>query len=183
MCECPPGYLDSNCSVAINCKSWDANLSVWRTEGITTVLAADGSGVSCDTLHLTTFGGLISIPTSVEELLAELADAFTFNTFSMSEMFDLLSNFSIGENPTIFTIVVSLAAADILSLLILGYYRGRRARMRRQREDTMYEGEVRSRRRLGLLPSHRALPSHPTSIYHLPCPTLTSFALRPCCSR
>ena len=31
--------------------------------------------MSCETLHLTTFGGLIDIPTSAEELMAELAAA------------------------------------------------------------------------------------------------------------
>ena len=142
MCMCPPEYLDGNCSIAVNCKYWDTNTSTWRTDGLTTVLRPDGSGVDCQTLHLTTFGGLISIPTSADELLAELADAFKFNAFSMDEAFALLSNFNIGDNMTIFIIVMVISCADIFSLLILGWYRGRRGRIRREREGSMYEHEA-----------------------------------------
>ena len=107
-----------------------------------TVLRADGSGVDCQTMHLTTFGGLISIPTTAEELLAELADAFKFNTFTMDEAFALLANFNIGDNMTIFLIITIIIGADFLSIAWLGYYRGRRYRMRRRREGAEYEAEA-----------------------------------------
>ena len=67
---------------------------------------------------------------SGEELLAELADAFKFNTFTMDEAFALLSNFNIGDNMTIFLIITIIISADFLSIAWLGYYRGRRYRMR-----------------------------------------------------
>mgnify|MGYP004083776927 CR=1 FL=1 len=47
-------------------------------------------------------------PRTVAELLAELESAFAFNFFSMDEAFALLSNFSTGENPTIFAIVMTM---------------------------------------------------------------------------
>ena len=92
-CECPPQYLDANCSVKLTCRYWDAAEGEWSTAGVTTSVAADGKGAACATTHLTTFGGIVSIPTSTEELLAELTAAFKFNTFTLEEMFTLLSEF------------------------------------------------------------------------------------------
>ena len=57
--------------------------------------------MSCDTVHLTNFGGVLNIPTSVEELLEELKEAFTFSTFTLDEAFALLANFDFGKNVTI----------------------------------------------------------------------------------
>lgn len=77
----------------LTCRYWDAAEGEWSTAGVTTSVAADGKGAACATTHLTTFGGIVSIPTSTEELLAELTAAFKFNTFTLEEMFTLLSEF------------------------------------------------------------------------------------------
>ena len=107
-CVCPPSFIDANCSIEVNCQYWDEATSEWSTKGVQSVLSEDGSRVLCKSSHLTDFGGVISIPTSVEELMAELASAFTFNTFSADEAFALLSNFDVAGNPTIFsTLMVS----------------------------------------------------------------------------
>ena len=79
--------------MTIDCKYWDESAQEWSTEGVTTVVAADGKSVACETLHLTTFGGIVKIPTSAEALLKELEAAFKFNFFTLDEMFSLLSNF------------------------------------------------------------------------------------------
>ena len=122
-CVCPPGYLDAMCKINMECKYWDEEQQVWSTDGVNTTLSADGTSVECLTSHLTTFGGILDIPTSTEELLAELANAFKFQTFTMDEMFSLLSNFNLGDNPTIIIVVTILILSDIISLLILGFYR------------------------------------------------------------
>ena len=140
-CVCPPGYLDAMCKINMECKYWDEEQQVWSTDGVNTTLSADGTSVECLTSHLTTFGGILDIPTSTEELLAELANAFKFQTFTMDEMFSLLSNFNLGDNPTIIIVVTILILSDIISLLILGFYRGRRARIRRERTGVPFEDE------------------------------------------
>ena len=45
--------------------------------------------LECSTTHLTTFGGVLQFPTSIEELIDELNTALTFNTFSIDEAFSL----------------------------------------------------------------------------------------------
>ena len=71
----------------MDCKYWDEEAQAWSTEGVTTSLMTGGGGASsaggsggsggvvgtqCATMHLTTFGGVLSIPTSADELLQEL---------------------------------------------------------------------------------------------------------------
>ena len=73
---------------------------------------ADGS-VFCETTHLTDFGGIVSFPTTPEELMKEL-QAIRFNGFLLEEMFDALSNFKFEDNQTIM-----YAWAFISDLLIL----------------------------------------------------------------
>ena len=123
----------------MECKYWDESAGAWSTEGVTSVLR-DGV-LYCETSHLTQFGGLISIPTSADELFAELLTAVQFNTFTLDEIADLLANFSFGENPTIMTVILTLLFADILSIFWLGWYRGYRARRRRERDGEMFEIE------------------------------------------
>ena len=69
-CVCPPQYLDANCSVKIDCKYWDEEKQGWSTEGVTTSLVSGAA--QCATTHLTTFGGILTVPTSLEELTDEL---------------------------------------------------------------------------------------------------------------
>ena len=97
--------------------------------------------LQCETTHLTTFGGVLSIPTSADELFAELLTAVQFNTFSVDEMFDLLANFSFGENLTIMIVIIILLFMNVCSLTTLGGYRGYRARKRRERDGIMFDLE------------------------------------------
>ena len=49
-------------------------------------------------MHLTDFGGVMKIPLSTEELLEELSDIkFTF--FTLDQMAEVLSGFSVSDNP------------------------------------------------------------------------------------
>jgi len=139
-CECPAGYIDANCTVRMSCQYLDEVNRTWSSEGLMSVLNDDGT-ITCETRHLTTFGGIISIPTSADELANELRDAMTFNTFTMDEAFALLSNFEFGENMTIMMVVIGLILGDLLTLACLGYYRGKRAVIRRKREGTLFEEE------------------------------------------
>ena len=120
LCVCLPGFIDAQCSVSIDCNFWSDELGAWSSEGVSSTVR-DGS-VVCSTTHLTTFGGIISIPTSVDELLSELASEFTFNTFSLQEAFDLLSSFSVTDNPTIMSILLTMASLNILTIGCLGWY-------------------------------------------------------------
>ena len=70
-CVCPPQYLDANCSVKIDCKYWDEATQSWSTQGVTTSLGP-GREASCATTHLTTFGGVLTVPTNIKQLEAEL---------------------------------------------------------------------------------------------------------------
>lgn len=183
-CVCPPQYLDANCSIKIDCKYWDEELQAWSTEGVVTSLATDGSAnAQCATTHLTTFGGVLTIPTSVEELTAELkqvilhrdelialpqfflyttlshesltaqgcprphaslscAQAFTFTTFSLDEASSLLSNFNLSDNVTVVVTMIILVSLNLVTLVWLGYYRGRRERIVRFRSNKITEEEA-----------------------------------------
>jgi hypothetical protein len=66
----------------MRCRFWDVERRVWSSEGVTSVLSADRTSITCLTFHLTTFGGVLSVPTSTEELLEELRNAISFNTFT-----------------------------------------------------------------------------------------------------
>ena len=53
------------------------------SQGVTSELLTEIGQLMCSTNHLTTFGGVLSVPTSAAELLDELKNAFKFNTFTM----------------------------------------------------------------------------------------------------
>ena len=75
-CRCHPQFVDANCSIKIDCSYWDDEQQAWSTEGVTTNLELDGSSgqprALCSTTHLTTFGGVLTIPTSFKELKEEV---------------------------------------------------------------------------------------------------------------
>jgi len=146
LCICPPEYIDSNCSVRMSCKYWDEEKRVWSTEGVTSMISPEEGTLVCTTTHLTTFGGVISIPTSADELAAELTAAMQFNTFSLDEAAALLAEFNFSENSTIMSIVIGICCGDLLTLFCLGFYRGHRGRKRRVRKGTMYPEEVEAKR-------------------------------------
>ena len=94
------GYIDANCSMFISCNYWDEPTGAWSSKGLTTTI--EPGVVVCGSTHLTTFGGILSLPSTVEELLAELAAAVKFNTFTVDEMFSLIANFgAAGSNRVI----------------------------------------------------------------------------------
>ena len=125
-----------------SCQFWDADLGQWSTDGVTSYLSDDRTAVVCETTHLTTYGGIITIPTSGDELLAELQSAMTFSTFTMDEAAALLSSFSFADNPTIMIIIITICCLDLFSIFYLGWWRGHRAKIRRLRQDTLYDEEV-----------------------------------------
>jgi len=136
---CPVGYIDTNCSTYVDCSYWDEEAGTWSKEGLTSTV--DNGALVCTTTHLTTFGGVLDFPTSAAELLAELAAAFKFNTFSLDEMADLLANFNFADNITIMAIIFAVLAFDALTVFWLGFYRGYRARQRREREGNPFAEE------------------------------------------
>ena len=87
--------------------------------------------------HLTKFGGFLSIPTSVDELLQELKSEFKINDIA----FDVLSNFDAADNPTIMNVTIVLVFLNVITVLFLGKYRGYRARVNRRRESRMLKDE------------------------------------------
>ena len=139
LCACEPGYLGLDCANFIECKYWDTANETWSTEGVVTVYVQ--GAVYCETTHLTDFGGVVSFPTTPDALLQELEKAFHFNSFTMDEMFDLLNNFNFGDNLTIMIILIVIFVSDLISLAILGIFRGYRKHQLRKREGRMYEHE------------------------------------------
>ena len=139
LCVCPPGYIDAQCAVSLSCNFWSEELGAWSSEGVTTSLTA--GAIVCSTTHLTTFGGILSIPTSVEQLLIELRSEFTFNSFSVDEGFSLLAHFDVADNPTIMSVVLAMAALNVVSVACLGGYRGYRMAKLRRRERRMTSNE------------------------------------------
>ena len=81
----------------------------------------------------------MAFPTTAEEFLADLTP--TFVTFSMDELFDLLSNFNFAAYPTFSGVIWSLLAGDLVSLVILGMWRARRRKQHRKRTNTLSEQE------------------------------------------
>ena len=138
LCDCWPGYVGLSCEERIHCRFWHPERLEWSTEGCTTS-ATDGGDLLCECSHLTEFGGL-SVPTNPADLLAEVT-SIQFNTFSLGEAFDVLSDFDFGANPTIYITVFTLAGLDVLSLLF-GLYRERRRRLARARHEREYEEEA-----------------------------------------
>ena len=126
LCACLPGYLGRDCANFVSCQYWDVANETWSSNGVQTVYI-DGA-VFCETTHLTDFGGVVSFPTTPDELLAELQAAFHFNSFTMDEMFDLLSNFNFADNLTIMIMIISLWALNFSTLLFYGVFRHHRKR-------------------------------------------------------
>ena len=101
--------------------------------------APGGEYLYCETNHLTDFG-IVSIPTSFSELLAELAN-IPFNFVTLDDIASMLTDFDIGENLLIFLVVVVFGTMDMFTISLLGLYRGRRRRLARKRLNRAYESE------------------------------------------
>ena len=135
LCDCYTGYSGVDCSIEVKCQYWDHANSTWSSEGC--VQAPPPSGpdglLHCDCNHLTDFGG-IGIPTSPEELLAELT-SISFNTFSLDDMMNALSSFSFDDNPAAFLLIIICTILNLLTVIFANFRLHRRilikARMRR----------------------------------------------------
>ena len=135
LCDCYTGYSGVDCSIEVKCQYWDHGNSAWSSEGC--VQAPPPSGpdglLHCDCNHLTDFGG-IGIPTSPEELLAELT-SISFNTFSLDDMMNALSSFSFDDNPAAFLLIIICTCLNLLTVIFANFRLHRRilvkARMRR----------------------------------------------------
>ena len=136
LCDCEPGYSGVDCSIEVKCQYWDHANSTWSSQGC--VQAPPPSGpdglLHCDCNHLTDFGG-IGIPTSPDELLAELT-SISFNTFSLDDMMNALSSFSFNDNPAAFLLIIICTCLDLLTVIFANFRLHRRilikARMRRE---------------------------------------------------
>ena len=64
--------MDENCSQTVSCRYFDPLTSKWRSDGLAATHDPANGRLSCASTHLTTFAGVLSLPTSVEELVAEL---------------------------------------------------------------------------------------------------------------
>ena len=140
-CQCKLGFVDPACSLTVVCKFWDDERRLWSTSGVTSIITNDTQRVTCSTEHLTTFGGILVLPSSAEELLNELQDALRFQTFTLDEMGRLLSQFTFADNETIVTVVLLLLSFNIVSVLVLGICRGRRHRISRARVGKPFRDE------------------------------------------
>lgn len=160
VCECEPGYVGAGCRVAVGCRYWDTVALHWSSEGCR---PAPPSGppdgyLHCDCTHLTDFGG-IAIPTSTEELLNEVS-SIKFNTFTLTEAFDVLNNFDLEANPHIYAVVFALAGANLLTL-VWASWRGHRRKLNKHRavlKRTQLRRSERDRLELGLLPAVASEP-------------------------
>ena len=137
LCRCWPGYEGLSCNIRVFCRFWDTELLEWSTEGCVTN-ATDEGDLLCICNHLTEFGGL-SLPSDPSALLSEFT-SIQFNTFSMSEAFQTLSDFDFGANPAIYITIFTLSALDFFSLWY-GFYRERRRRKKRARSNREWEEE------------------------------------------
>jgi len=126
---CALFWTNANCSVELLCNYWDEARGLWSSEGL--VASPPPGGVPdgllhCESTHLTDFGGVIRIPMSAEELLAELSE-IKFNTFTLDEMASVLSEFDVLSNPAIFSMVFISTLLDML-LVAWSHWRWTRRR-------------------------------------------------------
>lgn len=114
---------------------------MWSTEGVTPSPPPNGipdGFMHCDVTHLTDFGG-IQIPTSGEELLASLTP--TFNTFTMDEAFALLAEFDFAAYPLLAGVIFGMIGLDVITIFLLGLWRGHRKKQRRKLDGELFEEE------------------------------------------
>ena len=141
LCNCHPGFIGNNCSVEVLCRYWDDELEDWSTEGVTPAPPPGGvfdGFLHCDALHLTDFGG-VAIPSDPDALLESLTPTFT--TFTMDEMFAILSDFDFGAYPGLTATIFGMLGLNIITLFLLGCWRGHRKYTWRKNADELNESE------------------------------------------
>ena len=133
LCNCSVGYKGLSCELTVLCSYFDTNASEWSTRGCSVVASPPGY-TYCECYHLTDFGG-IGIPTSAEDLLAEI-EGIRFRTFTADDIVNVLSNFVPGDNVEIFTLLMACTIIDVFMILYSLFRRHRRT-IRKSREAAM----------------------------------------------
>jgi len=133
LCNCSVGYKGLSCELTVLCSYFDTNASEWSTRGCSVVASPPGY-TYCECYHLTDFGG-IGIPTSAEDLLAEI-EGIRFRTFTADDIVNVLSNFVPGDNVEIFTLLMACTVINVFMILYSLFRRHRRT-IRKSREAAM----------------------------------------------
>eukprot|EP00966_Prymnesium_polylepis_P088408 2045917-Prymnesium_polylepis.1 len=103
-----------------------------------------GSGaLYCETTHLTDFG-LVSFPTSADQLLKELT-SIKINVITLDDVGALLTDFNFAENIAIILLIFSMTGINLIMICILGVWRGRRRYLKRRRNKQLYDHEKKAR--------------------------------------
>ena len=101
---------------------------MWSSQGLSISPPPGGAPdgfLHCNSSHLTDFGGIVRIPLSAEELLAEIT-SIEFTFFTMDDAADVLTNFDVAGNPIIFSMVFSAIGLDFFMILFARWRRHRR---------------------------------------------------------
>jgi hypothetical protein len=94
----------------------------------------------CESTHLTDFGGILRIPTSVEELLEELSN-IKFEWFTLDDLASVLSEFPFLDNPMIFMMVLGSTALDLFFIFFTRWRRHRRQKTQGRRRVAKVQEE------------------------------------------
>ena len=138
-CECAAGRLGTNCSMEGKCTYWNEAAQAFTSDGLTAAPPPPGGFdgfLYCDATHLTDFG-VLSIPTSFSDLLADLT-SIQINIFTLDDLASALTSFNFAENPLIYLLLLAMTLVDVLSMLFLGFWRDHRKRIRRERLGRLY---------------------------------------------
>ena len=128
LCKCNVGWAGNNCTTELLCSYWDEENQMWSSQGLSISPPPSGAPdgfLYCNSSHLTDFGGIVRIPLSAEELLAEIT-SIEFTFFTMDDAADVLTNFDVAGNPIIFSMVFSAIGLDFFMILFARWRRHRR---------------------------------------------------------
>lgn len=128
LCKCNVGWAGNNCTTELLCSYWDEENQMWSSQGLSISPPPSGAPdgfLHCNSSHLTDFGGIVRIPLSAEELLAEIT-SIEFTFFTMDDAADVLTNFDVAGNPIIFSMVFSAIGLDFFMILFARWRRHRR---------------------------------------------------------
>ena len=128
LCKCNVGWAGNNCTTELLCSYWDEENQMWSSQGLSISPPPGGAPdgfLHCNSSHLTDFGGIVRIPLSAEELLAEIT-SIEFTFFTMDDAADVLTNFDVAGNPIIFSMVFSAIGLDFFMILFARWRRHRR---------------------------------------------------------
>ena len=93
----------------------------------------DGDCSGANGVYRSCLAGIVNIPTSVDELLAEIA-SIKWNTFTLDDVGSVLTSFDFAENTAVYLFIFIVTALDLGSIFFLGFFRGHRKKVVRERE-------------------------------------------------